>query len=205
MSHGDYQTHYPKGGDDPYESIAGPNDFMCRCAKFTTDWDKVTCPDCKEHRPVETTKTVETTKKFEAAKVAADWWYNVLHNPKFDNGDGFQSAFADVMYIASQPRMQQAITPERLAAFRDNLEETLNTILAKNDKFYPGNVQYAFILRVDYHADRDLYNAAVKAGIPEHTAGGILMWPCKTTMRIKTNEVAVRYGYGAEEQVIWNG
>jgi hypothetical protein len=134
----------------------------------------------------------DTTIKPEI-KCAAAWWANKLREePRHDNGDDFQSAFA-TMVARQRPRP----TEEQIQRF----EEKLTELIALQPGFGPDMWDPKDPIRagayrglyVDYHPTEEMVKAAEAAGIK----GISLLLPIKTSMSINPGSVRVGCGYKA--------
>lgn len=113
---------------------------------------------------------------------AAQWWVKVIQNPKFDNGDGMQSA---VMTLAASTRT--SLQDANLMAFETALEDALLKAQEEDQLRHVG---------CDYDPDLLLRACAAKTGID------MKCFPCKTHMYFGTNKIEVSYGYRAPLEVI---
>ena len=127
---------------------------------------------------------------------AALWWVAVLTNPKLDNGTQGEPMMDALIAMAEEGPHPIA---EELAEFGGILARMLNEQLDDDGDRYMIE-HYGIGLSVDYHPDSMLSQAADEAGLRLHMG----QWPWKTSMRVKSDEVTVWYGYSATEpQVIW--
>lgn len=128
-----------------------------------------------------------------AGEAAARWWAGVLQDPKLDNGD-------DSPMMALLINMSKNEIPgqpsEGLGRFTAILAEELNKRLAEADEY---TTRYGISLGVDYGPDATLGDCAQRAGL----RCGVTDWPWKTRMHVKSDEITVRYGYGAGEEIVW--
>jgi len=130
----------------------------------------------------------------EQITAAAEWWAARLQNCRNSGLSAEERAdpsnrqyqFAEVLMQAGRPIVADA----QVSAFRDALARRL-------EQASPGEQR---TIGVDYGCDPVLGDALTEAGIPNRT--GTL--PIKTMMWLRDDgTVAVRYGYGAEVQVIY--
>lgn len=127
---------------------------------------------------------------YDAAKVAAKWWADVLYEgAKKDNGDAVQSMFAAVM-------LGDKFKPSREAA--DKFELLLARFITRQltiglNNGYCGDVG----LSVDYHPDWNLRIIGDYCGISDSA------YPWKTNMHVSLDHVVLRYGYHAPEEMLY--
>ncbi|PIE00425.1 MAG: hypothetical protein CSA81_13745 [Acidobacteria bacterium] len=141
----------------------------------------------------ETSKKLSPQEANTPGEAAARWWTSVLRDgPKFDNGAELPPIMQVVMSLSEDYR------PE----YPDDSLSRFEAILAhKLDQSIGGDyASYGISFGVDYHPDAFLEECARQAGIFRE---GVTEWPWKTHMWVKPDEVSVRYGYGAEREVIW--
>lgn len=112
-----------------------------------------------------------------AAQVAAKWWADQLrYGAKIDNGD---KSYTGAMTMVLAKMSQRSFSEEDCGLF----EDALKSLIEKNG---------INSLRVDYHPDRSLEEAARIAGI----SLGMSDLPWKTHMDIIDGVVCVACGYG---------
>lgn len=121
-----------------------------------------------------------------AAEAAALWWVTVLRDPRMDNGSNNQSL--DNLVLAAK-LIRPIPDEEALERFRAALVEEVDQMIEHG--WRPA------MLKVDYGPDDTLYGCALCADLR------VTVWPWKTVMWVEPEKVMVRYGYSAEEQVIW--
>jgi hypothetical protein len=118
--------------------------------------------------------------------VAVAWWADRLRElAKQDNGDAMTGALMGLLASRMRPPSE-----EQISTFKVALTEAMRPRMAK---------PYLRSIVCDYHPDPALREAAEKAGIEADCPP----FPIKTGMRIEPGRVSVRYGYGAEEQVLY--
>ena len=123
------------------------------------------------------------------AQEASNWWADIITGPKFDIGaDNAEAMFAEAIATISV----KPITATNISNFR---EELYNNILARMESL---NDNMSIIYGVDYAPDRNLKAIAEHCNIPESN------FPFKTTMWVYKDAVAVRYGYGAQLEYIYD-
>ncbi len=125
----------------------------------------------------------------EYVKVAANWWANIIVNPKFDNGDDSNAdgmAFLLTMMVNSK----SSISKEQIDIFR---KELADIIVEQMKSSRNGECN----LDVDYEPDMLLHEAAHKAGIDD------MGFPWKTSMVISKDKVSVSVGYAADWKTLW--
>lgn len=130
--------------------------------------------------------------KQKVLETAADWWIEQITGHKMNWDNGAQNAGSKEerdlgmrMFLLGNLTAniaRERITDDQVLAFRDSLIRQLRE--AHNN--YP-----TITLSVDYHPDRYLSEAAQEAGIDDY------VFPCKTTMWIKSDSIEVKLGYGA--------
>lgn len=120
-----------------------------------------------------------------AAKVASEWWANVVCNPKFDNGDDRQEG----KLASAMAKMNvNLINQETKEKFQKTLEEKIISIL---------KVREYMELNCDYGPDINLMEVAKVCGINP------LNFPWKTNMGISPDFVNVSYGYATPYEFIY--
>ena len=141
----------------------------------------------------EATKTATVSADDPAIVAAAKWWADVLRGPtKFDNGDNSQAggmAWAMATMAASESKPAPDVIDRFEAELRQSIAQYVNE---RDGRFWP-------TVATDYGPDRILSDAFERAG----GKGAGLVFPWKTVMWVRPDEVTVRYGYGAPEQVIY--
>ena len=113
--------------------------------------------------------------------IAVEWWGNVICNPKHDNGDKSEQG---VMATMLATMATTKITDEQKQIFGKEL-----ILLLEMESQFNG-------LHCDYGPDIILRKAMEKAEINSTNA------PWKTNMNFQDGQVTVRYGYGAELQML---
>jgi hypothetical protein len=132
-------------------------------------------------------------------KVAAQWWADRLAGPcKQDNGDRSMTGMLTAGLMAMNQSSLQYPSEEQLEKFKAALVAALDA-KAENHAQRGGDYPYRACLGVDYGPDADLAKAAEAAGID----GSRHRFPIKTVMWINPGDVAVRYGYGADETPLY--
>jgi hypothetical protein len=120
-------------------------------------------------------------------QAAVKWWADLLQKPVLqDNGDIQQSVISSFFAI----KAFKEFSPEEVENFSKRLEGILRS-----------KPQSRIVLTVDYHPCLDLQDAAACLG---SKFDDMLTFPCKTTMWIEEDKVAVSCGYCAEEETIWS-
>lgn len=120
----------------------------------------------------------------EPARIAAKWWADRMREGvKLDNGKEPEALMAQALGYA----LRHQVPHDRIDEFEDHL---CTILLARDDSWGFG---------VDYHPSRELAEALTLAGIPVT----LTVLPWKTTMWATDQEVRVRHGYGAPEEVLW--
>lgn len=127
-----------------------------------------------------------------AGDAAAMWWSMALTKPKFDNGTDDPTTRSLAELAATADRR----SPADLEIFAVVLSRKLNEQLQSSSNDYIVR-EYGIELDVDYYPNRFLAECATEAGLT------IALWPWKTNMFVKANEVSVSYGYGAERKIVW--
>jgi hypothetical protein len=117
--------------------------------------------------------------------VASEWWGDVVLNPKQDNGDSMQSAFA-----SGFSKLVPEVTKEQRDKFVNNL---LNLMPVYWEQW---EFMVDLIISIDYGVGGILKEANENVGIND------LKFPMKTDMRITESKVEVSYGYCAEWKTI---
>jgi hypothetical protein len=129
-------------------------------------------------------------------QAAVSWWANKLSSCKFDTLGSTrqdpQNHRVEMAEMLAQMN-KRSCSQEQIDLFQQNLAEEIRAALANRSD------QYSFAVGVDYHPDAILSDALRAAGIQENMSTP----PWKTMMWIEKGKVAVRYGYGAEIQVIF--
>lgn len=120
----------------------------------------------------------------QTAKVASEWWGNVLVNPRFNSGD---DSIGGLFAMTSAMSFTADVTIEQKEAFIALLSDKISKEIKDG---------YGLNLDVDYAPCQILCESAKEAGIK--TAN----FPWKTIMHIEIGFVSVRYGYGASSQVL---
>lgn len=120
-----------------------------------------------------------------AAEVASQWWSEVVGNPKFDNGD---NSVVGLLVNASNTSNVEFVTEEQVVRFRECLAQLVDAEFEKG---------LACILTVDYSPNLHLQKAAKECGISQNN------FPHKTTMWVYEGYVSVSYGYGADEEILY--
>lgn len=115
------------------------------------------------------------------AEAAANWWVEVLKNPKFDNGAN-DSANALASMLATMTALDSNLDDNALSSFRIALIERIK-------EHFPNQWDLSF--GVDYHPDLLLSECITVAGLDDSR------FPWKTLMRVSHDAVVVSYGYAA--------
>ena len=118
------------------------------------------------------------------AQISAGWWADKVSHPKFDNGDG-ANVLAGIMASMSVNPLNDELRTKFIKA----LSETIATRLEHGER--------KVILDVDYGPCRELSQAAEQSGVSRNN------FPWKTVMWISEHHIAVRYGYCADEEVLY--
>lgn len=129
----------------------------------------------------------------EITEIAANWWGDVICNPKFDNGDSGSTGGLGMMLALMNTKPVENETKQKF--IKELQERIIKQLQIEIDKGY-GRKQ--MIISVDYHPDQILNDCAIIAGINSNN------FPWKTTMWISTNVVCVRYGYSAPNKYLYS-
>lgn len=136
--------------------------------------------------------------KPEVLDAAAEWWCEQIKKGRFDNGDkSFTGALAGGMASILYRRAEPFLTPEFFERFKAELKAELAASAASDRWFGTGEYNYIMV-QCDYHPMRELADAAVRAGLPEHHTSSIFPW--KTWMRVHRDRVIVAAGYGTKPE-----
>lgn len=129
-------------------------------------------------------------------EVAVNWWAEQLaRGARQDNGDATSNLLVS-MLSASMPLASEA----QVNVFKRVLTDELRAAMAKHwDESQPQKGGMFRSIYNDYGVDSKLAAAAKVAGIEAQCPP----FPMKTCMWIDPDRVAVRNGYGAKEQVLW--
>lgn len=121
----------------------------------------------------------------EIATIVADWWADVIVNPKFDNGEiGFATALA--RYATKE------VSERQLTKFKGLLGQYVVDEIAKLT-----TPDATFVLSCDYGPDKTLYHFAAECLISDNN------FPWKTTMWVGRDFCQVRYGYSNHIEYIY--
>lgn len=145
--------------------------------------------ECKEALHWNIPKRVDVSSEVSEhgyINAAVNWWAEAIQHPKMDNGD---DGLATLMMMFGGCTSSRQLTEADLTTFRETLTAGITALMDRMGRA---------TLSVDYGPDRTLGEAGGAIGL------GQFDFPCKTTMWITENEVSVRAGYGAPEQVIWS-
>lgn len=128
-------------------------------------------------------------------EAAANWWVEQItgHKINWDNGAQNEGSAEDrktgeMMWMLGNMVANQArekITDEQIVIFRNKLMEII------------GKKQDNCILSVDYGPGEYLYEATKAAGIDSN------VFPCKTVMWIKEDNITARCGYHASVEKVY--
>lgn len=121
----------------------------------------------------------------DVAKIASEWWANVLIDPKFDNGE---VNLATVLTIADT----KDISEGQLEKFKKAVNDYIREELVKLNQ-----ADATIILSCDYGPDSTLRHFANQCLIYENN------FPWKTTMWIGQDFCTVKYGYSADIKYIY--
>ena len=124
------------------------------------------------------------------SEIASNWWTKVIVNPKMDNGDrSLEGMFINkLMSLAAE----KDIDSKNLEIFNRKLQEYIFERIDNEE-----NEFYSLILDVDYSPGGILRKLAEECNINKNN------FPIKTTMWISQNHCSVRYGYGANEEILF--
>jgi len=128
---------------------------------------------------------------------ATEWWADkVCGICKFDNGD--DSPMGGMTSMLAMLGQVSAPTPtdDQRGKFIAALSEIILKAATRHTEHGRDLVDFCSTLGVDYGPDPELSDAADAAGI----SGS--QFPCKTVMWVRSGDVAVRYGYGADETLL---
>lgn len=125
----------------------------------------------------------ETIEK--ASQIAAQWWADVIRDPKFDNGDRSPSSMT---LFSMAKACVQDLTEDQRKSFLSVL-----TFVVSEKLRMGGPVS----LDVDYQPTGLLSKVAEETEIPETN------FPIKTRMEIEDGFVSVKYGFGAKSEVLY--
>lgn len=126
-----------------------------------------------------------------AVRAAAKWWADQLRDQQPSTAGDFM---IDAM-MAWAGKSEPKVDDEQADRFEGALRVQVSGLFANK----PLDKRYPEILDVDYDPDRHLRSALLSAGLGR----GLCPLPIKTLMWITPDEVRVRRGYGAAEQVVW--
>lgn len=134
-----------------------------------------------------------------AAAVAARWWADLLRTlapPAADDraklGNPVAAMYADIMTRELQRREAKQLDAAKIQCFEDELRIRVETEIQERS-------YWGAIVKVDYDPDYNLQGSAKRAGI----IPARYLFPIKTCMRIWSDSVAVREGYGAPWKTLW--
>lgn len=119
----------------------------------------------------------EVSELDKICKLASNWWYNTIQNPKFDNGD--ETRLSSILGILAVQKAEL----DQYKLFKEKLYNKIKEELLKR------NESDVFILSCDYSPDRNLCNIADQCNISLNN------FPWKTTMWVSRNHIKVSYGY----------
>ena len=134
---------------------------------------------------------MKTTKISPAAIAAAEWWAGAVGAPSFNHvSNEERDDISDMtQMMASMLAAKFEVSEEAGAKFATELAKIIDKQLTDRD--------WGVTLGVDYGPDRELAEAAEKAGINRSR------FPWKTNMWIKHDHVTVSAGYRAATELIW--
>jgi len=128
--------------------------------------------------------------KEEVVKVAVDWWIGKLSGvPQWDNASLGAEEDLMVSLLASLKGLPKEEDAPKMRKFACDLYDLL---MAEDTDSY-----YGVMLSTDYGPEGLLYRASESSGIDT------MRFPFKTRMVVKTDEVKVASGYGADYVVIY--
>ena len=131
----------------------------------------------------------EIEKVDRRSEKAADWWCEVLLNPRFDMGGKDKNAGLAECMASLSNNLQTQNLEVSVEKFRHYLIEQIKL------GFY--NDQTNFKLEVDYHPNLSLIEAAKKA---EYHG----LFPWKTAMTFTNGDVNVYYGLNSNRKTIYS-
>lgn len=124
-----------------------------------------------------TMKDKEKLKYNAIAEVCANWWVEVIKNPKFDAGNDSMAIIVSGMMASS---LVQPVDDLQASTFKEYLKEVIMTVLVDDD---------CILLSCDYGPSDILEKVTQAANI------SLKNFPWKTHMVIRRDMAKVRYGY----------
>lgn len=122
------------------------------------------------------------------SNIAAEWWADVIVNPKMDNGDNSrEGAIGNIL----QRMLVKPIEEDKRNQFKKNLKDYIF------EKLY----DYSDIQRL--YLDVDYGPCAILAQLAEYSDISENNFPIKTTMAISKHHIEVSYGYGSPYKILF--